>query len=109
MRKGRVAAQGPTDEVLASGAVGDAFRYGHLAPTTARVLQNAARISKGAPKPSVATCCTPVAADGRREAPRPRGPRPGSPEARGPEIPRPGGPEASAASIDRRAHPMASA
>ena len=25
MRKGRVAAQGPTDEVLASGAVGDAF------------------------------------------------------------------------------------
>ena len=26
MRKGRVAAQGPTDEVLASGAVGDAFQ-----------------------------------------------------------------------------------
>ena len=26
MQKGRVAAQGPTDEVLASGAVGDAFQ-----------------------------------------------------------------------------------
>ena len=64
MQKGRVAAQGPTDEALASGAVGDAFQmdicpHDRICPCLAKVserfrIRRAMRALKLSAKPSAA-------------------------------------------------------